>query len=72
LEGKETYERLPDVKEWNKGHGRLECRELWLEECGELGEYLEKEYDWPEMEWCGVIKRRYKKLGEREWKEEQD
>lgn len=72
LEGKETYERLPDVKEWNKGHGRLECRELWLEECGELGEYLEKEYDWPEMKWCGVIKKRYKKLGEREWKEEQE
>jgi len=30
-----------------KGHGRLEIRELWLEEACELGAYLEAEYGWP-------------------------
>lgn len=66
-----VYERPPDAVEWDKGHGRIECRELWLEECGELGEYLEREYDWPGVKWCGIVRRRRRKLGELAWREEQ-
>jgi hypothetical protein len=35
------------VSQVTKGHGRLEIRELWLEEACELGAYLEAEYGWP-------------------------
>ena len=47
----------PDVVEINKGHGRIERRELWAVPSGELGPYLEQEYGWPAMAWCGRIRR---------------
>jgi predicted transposase YbfD/YdcC len=48
----------PDVLEINKGHGRIERRELWAVPGGELGAYLEQEYGWPAMTWCGRIRRK--------------
>ncbi len=59
--------RPPDVRSVTKGHGRLEIRELWLEESGELGAYLEDECGWPGLRFCGVMRRRrcrLSKLGE--------
>jgi hypothetical protein len=47
----------PDVVRVNKGHGRLERRELWAVPSGELGAYLEQEYGWPAVAWCGRIRR---------------
>lgn len=41
-----------------KGHGRLEIRELWLEESAELGAYLEAEHGWPGLKFCGLLRRR--------------
>ena len=41
----------PDVTETNKGHGRLEERELWIVESQELGAYLEQEWQEEEMVW---------------------
>jgi hypothetical protein len=38
----------PDVREVPKGHGRLEIRELWLEESAERGADLEAEYGGPD------------------------
>ncbi len=49
--------RPPDVRQVTKGHGRLEIRELWLEESSELGAYLEDEYGWPGLQFCGVLRR---------------
>ncbi len=54
-----------------EGHGRLERRELWLVESGELGEYLEQEYDWPGLRWCGRVRRRRRKLSRPGWEEEE-
>lgn len=48
----------PDVVQVNKGHGRIERRELWAVPSGELGAYLEREYGWPAVAWCGRIRRR--------------
>lgn len=48
----------PNVVKNNKGNGRLERRELWAVPTGELGPYLEQEYGWPAMAWCGRIRRR--------------
>ena len=71
LEGNGVYARPPDEVEVSKGHGRLEKRELWLVESGELGQYLEQEYAWPGLRWCGRIKRRRRKLTQAEWEEEE-
>jgi len=48
----------PDVVKSNKGNGRIERRELWAAPSGELGPYLEQEYGWPAVTWCGRIRRR--------------
>lgn len=48
----------PDVVEINKGHGRIERREVWTMPGGELGACLEQEYAWPAMTWCGRIRRK--------------
>lgn len=71
LEGNGVYTRPPDEVEVTKGHGRLEKQELWWVESVELGQYLEQEYDWPGLRWCGLIKRRRRKLTQAEWEEEE-
>lgn len=58
LQGQGVLERPADIGEMRKGHGRLEIRELWLEESSELGAYLEAEYGWPGLKFCGLIRRR--------------
>ena len=65
LWGNGVFDRPPDVREVTKGHGRLEIRELWLEESSELGAYLEAEYGWPGLKFCGVIRRRRCRLSRR-------
>ncbi len=57
LEDRKTLARPPDALSWDKGHGRIECREVWLEECPELGEYGAKEMGWPGLKWCGWWRR---------------
>jgi hypothetical protein len=58
LWGNGVLERPPDFREWSRGHGRVEEREIWFLESSELGEYLEREYGWPGLKFCGVIRRR--------------
>jgi len=64
--------RLADVVEVCKGHGRVEERALWLVESRELGKYLEEEHDWPELRWCGRLRRRRRKLSQAEWEGEEE
>ena len=49
--------RAADVRQATKGHGRLEIRELWLEEASALGERLEAEYGWPGVRYYGRLRR---------------
>lgn len=70
LEDCRTKERPADAVQRDKGHGRVECREIWLEECPDLGEYVAQEMDWPALKWCGRFRRRRRRIGEEEWEEE--
>lgn len=67
-----TKEREADAIQWGKEHGRLECREVWLERCPDLGEYVAQELDWPALKWCGRFRRRRRRIGEQEWAEEEE
>ncbi|NPV08097.1 MAG: transposase [Anaerolineae bacterium] len=42
---------------WDKQRGRLERRELWVVEAGELGAYLEREWNWRGLRQAGLIRR---------------
>jgi hypothetical protein len=57
----------PDVVEVNKGHGRIERREVWAVRSGELEGYLEQEYGWPAVKWCGRIRRARRRSHQAEW-----
>jgi len=59
--------RAPDWVEVNKGHGRIERREVWLVPSQELGVYLEAEYRWPGLRWSGRIRRYRRRLGQEAW-----
>lgn len=49
----------PDIKEWNRRHGRIEVREYWWVEADEeMKRYLEQEFGWPEVRWYGRVRRR--------------
>lgn len=49
--------RRPDYTEVDKGHGRVERRELWAVEAGPLGAYLVQEYGWPGVRQVGWVQR---------------
>ncbi|MEE8121775.1 MAG: hypothetical protein V3T55_09615 [Anaerolineales bacterium] len=51
----------------NSGHSRIERREVWVLDSRELGEYLEKDLDWPGVQLSGWIRRWRKHLGQTEW-----
>ena len=60
-------QRPPDDEEVNKGHGRIERRELWVVPAQELGEYLAQEFDWPDIHLCGLIRRYRRRLHQIDW-----
>lgn len=57
----------PDVVTVNKGHGRIEQRELWAVPTGDLEVYLEQAYGWPAVKWCGRIRRARRPSDQAEW-----
>ncbi len=65
-------DREPDEVSVDKGHGRVERREIWVVESKELGEYLAQEYRWPDLKWSGRIRRLRKRIGKEEWEEERE
>jgi len=65
-------DRSPDAVEVDKGHGRLERREVWVVESSELGVYLEEEYGWPGVRWSGRIRRRRRRLSKTDWEQSQE
>jgi hypothetical protein len=60
-------QRLPDDVQVNKGHGRLERRELWVVPAQELGDYLEQDFDWPGVRLCGLIRRYRRRTHQADW-----
>jgi hypothetical protein len=59
--------RRPDHVQVNKGHGRIERRELWVTPAQELGDYLEHDFDWPGVRLCGLIRRYRRPWRQRDW-----
>lgn len=59
--------RSPDHVQVNKGHGRIERRELWVTPAQELGDYLEQEFDWPGLRLCGLIRRYRRRSHQIDW-----
>ena len=59
--------RPPDHVQVNKGHGRIERREVWVVPAGELSAYLEQEYDWPAVRLCGLVRRYRRRMGQKDW-----
>lgn len=57
----------PDAVQVDKGHGRIERREVWVVDSRELGLYLEAEYGWRGVQLTGYIRRFRKKIGQKEW-----
>jgi len=57
--------------QWDKGHGRVECRELWVVDGGEMTAYLGEELHWPGLHLCGRIRRSRRTIGARTWEEQQ-
>lgn len=53
--------------EVNKGHGRIERREVWVVGARELGVYLQQEYGWPGLEQVGWARRLSRRLSDSAW-----
>ena len=64
-------ERPPDDVQWGKGHGRQECRELWLVDGREMTAYLAEEFHWPGLRLCGRIRRSRRAIGATRWEEQE-
>ena len=60
-------QRPPDHVQVDKGHGRIERRELWVVAADDMGRYLEEEFGWPAVKWMGQIRRYRRRLHQTEW-----
>lgn len=56
---------------YGKGHGREECREVWLVDGREMTPYLAEGLDWPGLRLCGRIRRSRRPLGAQAWEEQE-
>ena len=54
-----------------KSRGRLEIRELWAVEAGDLGEYLATEWGWHNIVQTGWLRRWRKKRPQEQWRVEE-
>lgn len=59
--------RAPDAVTWEKGHGRLEYREVWVVEAAELGPYLAAEWGWQGITQLGWVRRYRKRTRDADW-----
>lgn len=51
----------------NKGHGRIERRELWIVPAEGLRHYLETDFGWPAVRYFGLIRRYRRNLHQSDW-----
>jgi predicted transposase YbfD/YdcC len=59
--------RAPAACTWDKGHGRLEYRELWVVPAADLGPYLATEWGWQDITQIGWIRRYRKRTRDAHW-----
>lgn len=75
IEGWVTYQMARGKgqrwRQLEKGHGRLEEREVWLVPCeADMQAYLARELGWVGVQWCGYIQRRRRPRHQSTWTEE--
>ena len=63
--------RKADSDHTNLGHGRIERREVWLVDAGELTDYLAREWGWYGVRLCGRIRRCRKRWTDCQWQVEE-
>jgi hypothetical protein len=56
------------ISETNKGHGRVELREVWLVDAGELAIYLQQEFGWKNGRLVGKIRRSRRRTKDTQWR----
>jgi hypothetical protein len=69
-----SRQRFPpqaDLIEDNKGHGRIERRELWIVNASELEGYIQKEFGWQKMRLVGKIRCSRKRARDAQWKSQE-
>ena len=59
--------RNPDFVEWDKGHGRIEKREIWLVDAEEMEEYVQDVFGWKGLRLCGYVRRYRMRSDGEEW-----
>lgn len=63
--------RPADLIEYSKGHGRIECREVWLAPAAEFASYLQQELGWQQVRWVGWTRRSRKRVRETNWRSQE-
>ena len=63
--------RAPDSRTIEKSRGRLEIRELWVVDAGELGPYLADEWGWVGVAQVGWLRRWRKRRPHERWRVEE-
>jgi len=49
--------RNPDFVKWEKAHGRIEKREIWLVDAKEMEGYVQDVFGWKGLRLCGYLRR---------------
>ena len=57
-------QKPPDDTWVDTGHGRVECRELWLVDSQEMASYLHDVLDWLGVQHSGPLRRSRRRLGQ--------
>jgi predicted transposase YbfD/YdcC len=63
--------RPPDSRKWSKGHGRLECREVWVVDSARMEAYLKTVHHWPGARLSGYVRRRRRRSWQKEWESDE-
>jgi hypothetical protein len=63
--------RPADLREDNKGHSRIERREVWFVNASELAPYLQQEWGWKNLRLVGVIRCSRRRTRDTQWRSQE-
>lgn len=63
--------RTADLLEDNKGHGRIERRELWIMNASELAPYIQHEWGWKGLRLVGLIRCSRRRTRDTQWRSQE-
>lgn len=62
--------RTPDASTVEKSRGRVEERKIWVEQAGELSDYLKEQWHWFGVQQVGWVQRRQQRHHNEEWEQQ--